>query len=183
MTISAIFFSVAILGIVGLYVARPLLQPRINRKGRISRYDRLKVQKEALLIRISDLDFDYETGKLTETDYQHQRSEIMAKATSILMQMDKLDARSPISEPVSAQRESVKTTSDIDAEIEAAVAQIRTSVGATNEVNIKQESGEKRPSQDPKNESIICGQCGHAADYGDKFCTICGHALKQPQHA
>jgi hypothetical protein len=183
MTIGVIFFSIAILGIVGLFVAKPLLQPRINRRGRISRYDRLQVQKEALLIRIRDLDFDYETGKLTEADYQHQRSEIMAKATSILMQMDKLDARSPISESVSAQRESVKTTSDIDAEIEAAVAQIRTSVDTTERMNNKQESQEKNPSQDPKNERIICAQCGHAADYGDKYCSICGHALKQPQRA
>jgi hypothetical protein len=183
MTIGAIFFSIAILGIVGLYVAKPLLQPRIGRKGRISRYDRLQVQKEALLIRISDLDFDFETARLTEADYKHQRAKIMTKATSILMQMDKLDARSPISESESAQGESVKTSSDIDAEIEAAVAQIRTSVEPTGGVNIKQESGEKRPSQDPKNERIICAQCGNAAGYGDKFCTICGHALKQPQHA
>ena len=183
MTIGTIFFGIAILAIVGLYVAKPLLQPRINRKGRISRYDRLQVQKEALLIRIRDLDFDYETGKLTEADYQGQRSEIMTKATSILMQMDQLDARSPTSDSVSTQTESVKTTSDIDAEIEAAVAQIRTSVDTSDGVNIKQGSGEKRPSQDPKNERIICAQCGHAADYGDKFCSICGHALKQPQHA
>lgn len=182
MTIIAIFFSIAILGIVALYVAKPLLQPRINRKGRISRYDRLQVQKEALLIRISDLDFDYETGKLTEVDYQHQRSEIMDKATSILMQMDKLDAQSSISGSESAQRESVKTPVDIDAEIEAAVAQMRTSVDTIDGVNIKQDSGEKKLSQDPKNDRIICPQCGHAADYGDKFCTICGHALKQPQH-
>ena len=185
MTISTIFFSIAILGIVGLFVAKPLLQPRINRKGRISRYDRLQVQKEALLIQISDLDFDYETGKLTDADYRRQRSEIITKATSILRQMDKLDERprSPISESESAKRESVKTTSDIDAEIEAAVAQMRIPVDTNDGANIKQESGEKRLSQDPKIERIICPQCGHAADYGDKFCTICGHAFKQPQHA
>ena len=182
MTIGVILFGIAILGIVGLYVAKPLLQPRINRKGSISRFNRLKVQKEALLIRISDLDFDFETAKLTEADYQHQRSKIMAKATSFLMQMDRLDGRSPKSESVSAQRGSVKTTPEIDAEIEAAVARIRTAVEPTGGANIKQESQEKRP-QDSKNKTIICAQCGHAVDYEDKFCTICGHALKRPQHA
>ncbi len=185
MTISVIFFSIAILGVVGLFVAKPLLQPRIKRKSRISRYDRLQVQKEALLIQISDLDFDYETGKLTDVDYQRQRSEIMADATSILMLLDKLDerSRSPLSESESAQRESVKPSVDIDAEIEAAVAQMRNSAETNDGSKIKPESGDKRPSQDPKNERIICPQCGHTAEYGDKFCTICGHALKQPQHA
>ena len=187
MTIGTIFFSLAILGIVGLYVAKPLLQPRFGRRKRISRLDRLELQKEALLIQIGDLDFDYQTGKLTEDDYQKQRSELMAEATSILQQMDKLQSQSDLTEPTADESELVKSASDIDTEIEAAIAktaaQLHASGAEYKGSDSKGESQIEDHSRALANERIFCAKCGQAADPGDKFCTICGHTLKQPQHA
>ncbi len=186
MTIVAILFSIAILGIVGLYVAKPLLQPRFSRRSRVSRLDRLKIQKEAALILIGDLDFDYQTGKLTEDDYQQRRSELMAEAALILQQMDNLQGQSASSESISAETEIVRSTSNIDAEVEAAIAktaaQIRAAETTKKGSDIKSESQRGDPSQKLETERIICAKCGHAADSGDKFCSICGHTLKQPQH-
>ena len=176
MTIAAIFFSIAILGIVGLYVAKPLLRPRFRRQRRMSQLDRLKIQKEATLIQIGDLDFDYQTGKLTEDDHQQQRSELMTEAASILQQMDYLQGQSTLSKP-----------SSVDAEVETAIArtaaQIRTAEATNKGADIKGESQRGDPSQKLETERFICAKCGHAADFGDKFCSICGNTLKRPQHA
>ena len=187
MTLAAILFSIAILGIVGLFVAKPLLLPRFSRRRQASQLDRLKIQKEGLLILIGDLDFDYQTGRLTEDDYQLQRSKLMAEAALILQQMDNLQGQSASSESISAKTEIVRSMSNIDAEVEAAIAktgaQFRAAETTKKGSDIKGESQRGDPSQKLETERIICAKCGHAADFGDKFCSFCGHTLKQPQHA
>ena len=187
MSIATIFFSIAILGIVGLFVARPLLKPRFNLLSRVSRSDRLKIQKEALLIQIGDLDFDFQTGKLTEDDHKQQRSKLMAEAASILQQMDDLQGYSTQSKSSVEEGKKIESTSRVDAEVEAAIAKTTAQIRAAEEIkkggNLKDNSEHREPSRKPEAEEIICVKCGNAVDSSDKFCTICGHTLKQPQHA
>jgi hypothetical protein len=48
----------------------------------------LQAEREAILISVRDLDFDYQTGKLTEEDYLTQRESLMGRGVEILKQID-----------------------------------------------------------------------------------------------
>ncbi len=59
-----------------------------NEPSRLSRIAQLQAEREAILISVRDLDFDYQTGKLTEEDYLMQRENLMDRGVEILKQID-----------------------------------------------------------------------------------------------
>jgi len=66
MTIGSILLAVALLVGVALFVTRPLFVRDARRRRRMSEYQALQAQKEAVLVEIRALDFDHETGKVAE---------------------------------------------------------------------------------------------------------------------
>ena len=103
MTTGSILVGIALLLIVGLFIARPFLIPSPPPKV-ISEREMLEAEKEALLVRIRALDFDAETGKQAAEEWEGEREFLMQKATEVLKQLDE--------------------TEDVDAAIEAAIAKI-----------------------------------------------------------
>lgn len=92
--------------------------------------ERLVAEREAIYAVIRDLDFDYETGKLTDEDYQQQRETWVARGVAVLKAIDSLkqglqDADGL--EDYDIQRPG-HTDADLDAQIEAAVAARRRTV-------------------------------------------------------
>lgn len=157
MTTGSILLGVAILLLVVLFVARPLIQrapvtplPRTSRQ-------RLLAQKEALLTEISSLDFDYETGKLPPELYQHQRAVMVAEAAAILEQLDSLP------QVVIA-----------DAEIEAAITQLR---GQAPAAPVVAPPVAVAVSGTGNGHGRFCTQCGSTIDPNDKFCAHCGSKI------
>lgn len=108
MTLGSILLATALLLLVGVMVARPLLVNRQSAPLPITPRDRLLAEKEALLTQIRALDFDFETGKTPEAAYQQDRLRLMQQAAEKLRELDKLP-----------QEESV------EARIEAAVTALR----------------------------------------------------------
>lgn len=141
--------------LVGLFVARPLLQAEIAPRRARSERQRLLAQKEAALAQISVLEFDYETGKLPAEVYEQQRAAKIGEAAVVLEQLDQA-SRNP----------------GIDAEIEAAVARLRGQAVAAA-------PGAAAPGvMTPAGQTArFCSQCGAAVDSEDKFCAHCGHKL------
>ncbi len=181
MTIGSILLGLALLVLVVMYVARPLLATRKlrrPRRRRASSRQSLLAQKEALLAQIHELDFDFETGKVPEADYRQQREALMSQATAVLKQIDEVDGE--IEAGAAAVREQVDAggTGDRDAEIEAAVARLRESTPAG-----APEIAEKEPAQAGNGQAKFCSQCGQPTDPDDKFCAHCGHRLHEPQAA
>lgn len=103
MTTGSILIGIALLLIVGLFVARPFLVPPAP-PNIISQKELFEAEKEALLARIRALDFDAETGKQAQEEWQGEREFLMQKATEILQQLEEVE--------------------DTDGAIEAAVAKI-----------------------------------------------------------
>ena len=103
MTTGSILISIALLLVVGLFVARPFLLPTTPPKP-ISKREQLEAEKEALLARIRALDFDAETDKQADEEWQGEREFLMQKAAGVLRQLDEVE--------------------DTDAAIEAAIAKI-----------------------------------------------------------
>src|SRR5262249_47019378 len=50
--------------------------------------DRLQAQHESILSALRDLDFDQQTGKLNDADYQVQREKLMQAGVEILKEID-----------------------------------------------------------------------------------------------
>ena len=76
-----------------VFVMWPFLTQRTgqtteNEPSRLSRIAQLQAEREAILISVRDLDFDYQTGKLTEEDYLMQRENLMDRGVEILKQID-----------------------------------------------------------------------------------------------
>ncbi len=148
MTAGSILIGISILVLTALFVARPFLiatrnQPIPFQNAR----HQLQAQKEALLVQIHQLDFDYETGKIPPEVYQPQRTQLVNAAANILRQLDQL----------------TETNKDLVAQIEAAIAQIRQS--------------RPKPTAVSTRTLAYCPQCGQPVETGDKFCAACGHKL------
>lgn len=154
MTIGSILLGIALLVLVGLFLARPFILPAGHFRGRLAPRQALAAHKEALLAQIQALEFDYETGKIPEAVYQQERAEKVAEAAAVLQELDQMPA-------VSAGG----SLSDIDAEIEAAVARLR------------------HAGPPAAGDTAFCPHCGQPVDADDNFCAACGHELAHKQPA
>lgn len=57
----------------------------------IDEYKHLLVRKEETLISIKELEFDYDTGKISEPDYKELLHKLETEATGILEHLDQLE--------------------------------------------------------------------------------------------
>lgn len=186
MSIGSILLGLALLALVGLFVSRPLLESQSSRRRRVTLRQSLLVQKEAILTQIRALDFDFETGKIPEEDYQQQRAAYLAEAVEIVKQLDELEsaretAATPTADAVPAVSESADP-SDIDAQIEAAIARQREEAKPEPPAPVQDAPPAAKPATN-NGRAGYCPQCGKAVDGSDKFCSHCGYQLQSPQLA
>lgn len=94
--------------------------------------ERLVAEREAVYAMIRDLDFDYETGKLTDEDYQQQRETWVARGVNVLKAIDSLkqglQAAGDLEGVDFDARGADRSDADLDAQIEAAIAARRRTV-------------------------------------------------------
>jgi hypothetical protein len=167
MTIGSILLGVALAILVGLVLARPLLQASRDEQRNLSQRQILLAEKEAILAHIRDLDFDHDTGKMPDEIHQSQRAQLMNSAADILKQLEQMAGKTP--QPAAP---ALNGPVDTDDDIEAAVARMRQTKKAKSAPKL-------RPV--PANGGGFCPQCGSAFDAGDKFCISCGHKLRSKQ--
>ena len=55
------------------------------------KYKHLLVRKEETLISIKELEFDFNTEKISEVDYQELRKKLEAEATELIEKLDQLE--------------------------------------------------------------------------------------------
>jgi hypothetical protein len=177
MTFGSILLGLALLGLVGLFIARPLIKPDPRHKPRLTEHQALQVQKEAVLTEIKSLDFDHDTGKLPDDEYHERRSELMAEATAILKRLDAFEETAPPAERV-LEPQAIAPSGDVEDDIEKAVAGLR-----AKPVKASPVKAETKQVSGSNGRTNFCPQCGRPTDHGDKFCANCGHKLLKPQHA
>ena len=128
-----LILGVIIVALAVLVVAWPFLglgreRTSASDKSKLNgEMERLLAEREVVYATIRDLDFDYETGKLTEEDYQQQRETWVVRGVDVLKAIDSLKQgmqQAGIAEPeVLAAGDD-----DLDAQIEAAIAKRRRTV-------------------------------------------------------
>ena len=92
MSLSAIFLLIALFASVALIVVWPLIYSRETLTVQPSSVISLETRHEAVLKAIRDLDFDYQTGKLVQVDYQNQRQGLVEQGVEILKEIDMMKA-------------------------------------------------------------------------------------------
>jgi hypothetical protein len=189
MTIGSILLGLALLVGVGLFVTRPVFVHDPHRRHRMSQRKSLTLQKEAILTQIRALDFDFETGKVAEDEYQGQREAFMTEAADLLKRIDALDERfletdAVIEDQPEAEQPTVESKPEPEFdEIEAAIARRRAKEAPAVPAPKAVAPRKKATVTPARATGAFCPQCGQPADADDRFCAYCGHQLAEPQHA
>ena len=200
MDIAAIFFTLAILVLVAMYLYAPLAQ-RYARSITEEEHElsALLAERDRVINSLQELDFDFKLGKIPNEDYPTQRKNLLQKGADVLRQIDLItsDGRSN-SEP---EREGTQNTTDSSRQkgkrpdvafspvfmsetaedrIEQAIAARRAdaSIGRRDLTDDKIESMISARRLKRKGKSAgFCPKCGKAVMVSDRFCPACGKAL------
>lgn len=142
-TIGSILMGLAILIVLGLFLARPFFKSS-PQSVKVSQRHQLLTHKAAVLDSIRALDFDHDTGKLPDEEYERQRAVLMSDAAATLKALDEFPA---------TQHD------DVYAQIEAAIGRIKQQqaerVGAAS--HFCPNCGQGLASDDN-----FCARCGQA---------------------
>ncbi len=94
MNLGAIFIGLALLALVITFVLDPFRerQRQMFANALVNNSRRESSSKDALFA-LRDLEFDYQTDKITEEDYQHIRSGLLAQAAEAIKSRQREDAR------------------------------------------------------------------------------------------
>ena len=169
MDIGAIFFTLAVVTLVGMFVGQPFIQ-RHSRRARQEdhEYSTLMAEYDRAVNTLQELDFDNALGKVPAEDYPRERAELLAKGADLLR---KLDAMQP-----------QETGRDAESRMEAAVASMRAdastkkSVATLDDDELESMVAARRKTHKEKSAGF-CPKCGKPILVSDRFCPFCGKAI------
>ena len=149
------------------WVMRPLwLEPAgidSTGLGRQQPLAELDHRRDGVYKAIKDLELDLASGKLSEADYNIQRSQLVADAADILRQIDQV---------------SQSADEGLDARIDSLLSGFESNGARTNDALREQIRLEIR--QGPTERAKTgCPQCGYLVEPDDAFCRKCGRQLQQ----
>ena len=169
MDIGAIFFTLAVTTLVGMYVGQPFIQRRGRRATQEDHeYSTLMAEYDRTVNTLQELDFDNSLDKVPAEDYPRQRTELLAKGADLLRQLDAL-------QPQKAGR-------DAESRFEAAVASGRADSSTTkpatalDDDDLESMIAARRKTRKEKSAGF-CPKCGKPIQISDRFCPSCGKAI------
>jgi hypothetical protein len=168
MELTAIFFTLAILILVAIYLYAPFMERRASRVTEEEHeLSALMAERDRVINSLQELDFDFKLGKIPDEDYPAQRASLLQKGADILRRIDTLAPQ-------------VTSTQDADARLEKAIAARRAdaSVARAEPTDDDLESmiAARRKGRREKS-SGFCPKCGKAVMVSDRFCPSCGKSL------
>lgn len=168
MQITAIFFTLAILILVAIYLYAPFMERRARRvTEQEQELSTLMAERDRVINSLQELDFDFKLGKIPEEDYPVQRAGLLQKGAEILKKIDSLAPQ-----PASAQ--------DTEARLERAIAARRADASlARVEVtddDLEAMISSRRKGRKDKSAGF-CPRCGKPVLVTDRFCPSCGKSL------
>ncbi|MEX2160569.1 MAG: hypothetical protein WD751_01530 [Anaerolineales bacterium] len=112
MALGSLLMLLALLILVAVFVARPLVEGREEPEAADSHSSRLIAERERILEALTELDTDWQMGKVPAEIYTAQREQLVAKGAEALEELDKV-ANNPKGKQATAKR---------DDELEALIA-------------------------------------------------------------
>ncbi len=146
-------------GLIFVGVAGYVLYPLFRRPLRTEQLDaqlngavgNLMEQRDAVYAALKELDFDFQTGKLSQEDYETLRQQYRQQAVAILQQIDRVKQKGAV---------------DLEVEAEIQIARARLQ---------RQRKGQVRVAS----KSWTCPECERVMTAEDNFCSGCG--AKKPR--
>jgi lipopolysaccharide biosynthesis regulator YciM len=168
MELPAIFFSLAVLILVGIYLYAPFMERRARRVTEEEHeLSALMAERDRVINSLQELDFDFKLGKIPEEDYPVQRSTLLQKGADILRQIDMLAPQ-------------VTSTPDTEARLERAIAARRADASLAkvevSDDDLESMISSRRRSRTNKSAGF-CPKCGKPVMVTDRFCPSCGKSL------
>jgi lipopolysaccharide biosynthesis regulator YciM len=168
MELPAIFFSLAVLILVGIYLYAPFMDRRARRVTEEEHeLSALMAERDRVINSLQELDFDFKLGKIPEEDYPLQRSSLLQKGADILRQIDTLAPQ-------------VTSTPDTEARLERAIAARRADASvakvAVSDDDLESMISSRRRGRTNKSAGF-CPKCGKPVMVTDRFCPSCGKSL------
>ena len=168
MELTAIFFSLAVLILVGIYLYAPFMERRARRVTEEEHeLSALMAERDRVINSLQELDFDFKLGKIPEEDYPTQRAGLLQKGAEILKKIDSLAPQ-------------LVSMQDTEARLEKAIA-ARRADGAIAKVEVTDDELEamisSRRKGRTKKSAGFCPRCGKPVTVTDRFCPSCGKSL------
>jgi hypothetical protein len=168
MELAAIFFSLVVLLLVGIYLYAPFMERRARRVTEEEHeLSALMAERDRVINALQELDFDFKLGKIPDDDYPVQRSALLQKGADILRKIDTLAPQA-----TSAQ--------DTEVRLERAIA-ARRADAALAKVEVSDDDLESMISSRRRNRTNksagFCPKCGKPVMVTDRFCPSCGKSL------
>jgi hypothetical protein len=158
----AILILLALLIVVGLFLAAPLMRgarPRpLDESPELSA---LMAERDQVINALQELDFDFKLGKVPVEAYAAQRAELVQRGASILKQLDELEPQAGIG-------------ADASGRIERAAA---AESGSLPDERIESLLAARRAARREKSAGF-CPHCGKPVLLNDRFCPNCGKSLQ-----
>jgi len=168
MELTAIFFSLAVLILVGMYLYAPFMERRARGVTEEEHeLSALMAERDRVINSLQELDFDFKLGKIPEEDYPTQRANLLQKGADILRKIDSLAPQA-----TSAQ--------DTEARLERAIAARRADASNTkpevSDDDLESMISSRRKGRTNKSAGF-CPRCGKPVMVTDRFCPACGKSL------
>src|SRR5215203_3926099 len=104
MELTAIFFSLAVLILVGIYLYAPFMERRARRVTEEEHeLSALMAERDRVINSLQELDFDFKLGKIPEEDYPAQRTTLLQKGADLLRRIDAIAPQSVSMQSASTQ--------------------------------------------------------------------------------
>ena len=168
MGISSVFFILAVLVLVGVYLYAPFTKRgRREPAGESQEVSALKAERDRVINSLQELDFDYSLGKIPTEDYPTQRAALLQKGANILRRLDQLTESSPSSKADAARIESAAAAGRADSAAKLA---------GLDDEELEYLIAARRREHKSRSAGF-CPRCGKPVLVTDKFCPSCGKSL------
>mgnify|MGYP003418490897 CR=1 FL=1 len=168
MELTAIFFSLAVLVLVGIYLYAPFMERRARRVTQEEHeLSALMAERDRVVNSLQELDFDFKLGKIPEEDYPTQRASLLQKGADILRKIDSLAPQ-------------IISTQDTEARLEKAIAARRADASVAraevSDDDLEAMISTRRKGRKEKSAGF-CPRCGKPVMVSDRFCPSCGKSF------
>ena len=152
-------FVVVLLTVLSLiFIAYPLFKQKwsVAASNEDEKFRELHSRRDTTYSMLKELEFDFQSGILTEEDYRDLEARYKRKAISILKDADDLEKGTETAGDIEEQVQKLRRakSNNLDKEVEEEVLKLRRSQGK------------------------FCPQCGTKSQDDDRFCASCGAKLR-----
>ncbi len=126
----------------------------------VQQIERLVARKSVLLQSLRDIEFDHETGKLSEEDYRRLKGDHEHRAVQVMRKLDEL------------RGDDAERDDEIDSALEQRLRQ-----------RADRQQGTPPEGGDQAGEAVECPDCGKQLEAEARFCSRCGTPLDEEETA